>query len=276
MECFESSGYCVLELLDPNPVHQVRSHLTTQLRNFLRAGEVQLETYHEAVDDDDQHIQIQAHLTELLRSQAWHVEIFRRNTSVFAELLGPDLDIQKLPYLRIARPNKTQDNIGFHRDTVYGGSPYELSVFVPFVNVEVGMALQVEPGSHLKGESEIPFVQIQNPDKSVVKGSTKHKIGFPYAPQVLAEDYPLNMVAIPLRLGQVLVFTLALLHGAVVNQSRMTRWSTDVRIKNAFAPVGARASADIYMPLERSQVARAAENYLKVNRSSDHPKGRQP
>ena len=31
------------------------------------------------------------------------------------------------------------------------------------------MALQVEPGSHLKGESEIPFVQIQNPDKSAIK-----------------------------------------------------------------------------------------------------------
>src|SRR5438132_8166557 len=105
--------------------------------------------------------------------------------------MGPDLDVQSAPYLRIVRPAKAQDNIGYHRDTVYGGSPYELSVFVPFVELAAGAALSVEPGSHLKAERDIPFVRMAISDKVVMKGSLKHTLGFPYAPQVLDEGYPL-------------------------------------------------------------------------------------
>ena len=37
--------------------------------------------------------------------------------------------------LRIARPFKEQDNIGLHKDTIYGQNPYEMSIHVPLMNL---------------------------------------------------------------------------------------------------------------------------------------------
>jgi len=270
MDSFEEAGYCVITLSDPSPIHEMRVRLLEELRGLIGDIHVTLENYHEFIgENDDEHIAIQFRLTEMLREHKWHLPIFQKNLSLFADLVGPDLDVQSAPYLRIVRPGKTQDNIGYHRDTVYGGSPYELSVFVPYVELEAGAALCVEPGSHSKGEPEIPFVRMENPDKGVVKGSMKHKIGYPYAPQVLEETYPLNMLPIPLHIGQVLAFSLATLHGTIMNTSATTRWTSDVRVKNAFAPVGTRASADIYMALARSRATKAAQKYLRANERQD-------
>ena len=86
----------------------------------------------------------------------------------------------------------------------------------------------------------------------------------PYSPQILAENYPREgLVPLPLHLGQVVVFSLALLHGMVVNTSAITRWSCDARIKNSFASPEVRAER--FMPLSRSPVTRAADRYLRAN-----------
>ena len=269
MDSFEDAGYCVITLSDANPIHEIRARLLEALRDLTGDHRITLENYHELVGDrDDQHTETQFRLTEMLREHKWHLPVFQKNLSLFSDLVGPDIDVQLAPYLRIVRPSKTQDNIGYHRDTVYGGSAYELSVFVPFVELTAGAALSVEPGSHAKGESEIPFVRTENPDKGVVKGSIKHQLGHPYAPQMLAEGYPLKMLPIPLRIGQVLAFSLATLHGTVVNASATTRWTSDIRIKNAFAPVGGRDSAKIYMPLARSHATKAAQKYLQANENA--------
>jgi hypothetical protein len=39
------------------------------------------------------------------------------------------------------------------------------------------------------------------------------------------------------RLGEALVFSLAIVHGQVVNRSNVTRFSTDIRLINSLAPV---------------------------------------
>ena len=59
------------------------------------------------------------------------------------EFTGIDIHIQKNPFLRIARPNKIEDNIGFHRDTLYGQSQFEVSVHVPLVNLDKSFMLKV-------------------------------------------------------------------------------------------------------------------------------------
>lgn len=263
---FEHEGYAVLNLECLNPVLELRHHLTRELRSFCRSESVTLENYHELIgEDDDWHISIQAQITERLRTEKWHASVFRDNLSLFAELLGPDLDLEAEPYLRIVRPGKPQDNIGYHRDTIYGASAYELSVILPFVDLSEAATLRVEPGSHLKAEGDIRFTRINNPDPTVTKGSTKHRLGFLYAPQILDENYPVDqMIPVPLRVGQVLVFGLSLLHGSVLNASEMTRWTCDARIKNTFAPVG-ELRAKRFLPLSVSPVTKAVEKYLKAN-----------
>lgn len=266
VDLFEERGYCVLTLEDPGPVLEIRERLSAAVREIFGRPDATLEAYHELVGEDrERHTVVQAEVTRRLRAHQWHLDVFRKNVRLFASLLGPDLDAESGPYLRIARPGRSEDNIGLHRDTIYGGSPYEVSVVIPFVEMDAGSALRVEPGSNLKGEGEIPFESVENPDKSVTKGSLKHQLGFLYAPKVLREGYPLNAVPVPLRLGQVLAFGLSTLHGSLVNESSRTRWSCDSRIMNAFAPIK-RAKEGVYEPLARSPVTRSAERYLEASR----------
>jgi ectoine hydroxylase-related dioxygenase (phytanoyl-CoA dioxygenase family) len=260
---FARDGFCVLRLPDPRPVASIRAKLRELVVAITGERDAELETVHRYLEDDAMHLRVQQAATERLRQERWHVDVLAANLPAFIEVLGPDIDVQRSPYLRLARPGRPADNVGFHRDTVYGGSSYEVSVFIPFVDVGAGATLQVEPGSHGKSDAEIPFRRTEDP--SVVKGSARHQLGYPYAPQVLDAGYRAALQPVPLMCGEVLLFTLALLHGSVVNASETTRWSSDVRLKNAFAPVGARASAEIYMPMCRSAVTQAAEAYLHAN-----------
>src|SRR3989338_622281 len=102
---FEVDGYAVVNLDNLSAVLEVRHQLTRKLRSFCGSEAVTLENYHKVIGDDDSfHIAAQSHLTEKFRAERWHLPLFRRNVSIFTELLGPDLDLEVEPYLRIARP----------------------------------------------------------------------------------------------------------------------------------------------------------------------------
>ncbi len=181
----------------------------------------------------------------------------------FRKLIGCDLHIQSKPFLRISRPGAREDNIGLHRDTWYGDTPYELSVWIPFTDTDEGNALRVAPGSHVWSEAAHPVERI---DGEVEKGSTKHSLGFIYGqPKRLANPVP--TVALPVRVGQMIVFSLSLLHGQEVNCSTRTRVSMDVRLANSLAPISWQRSrdAEYYKRLCSSPVTEAALRYEVAN-----------
>ena len=173
---------------------------------------------------------------------------------------------QREPYLRIVRPGRDGDSIGYHRDTFYGGSPYEISLVIPFVDLDAGNTLRVQPDSHTIPETAIPLIQIAS--RNVQKGSAKHKLGFLYAPKVIDPAYPLKMHPVPLRFGQILAFSLATLHGTTSNDSTVTRWSTDLRIINQFAPVDLSARPTYYQPCLNSPATAIAQAYQATNQAS--------
>ena len=98
-------------------------------------------------------------------------------------LFGPDIAITRLEYLRIARPNKRQDNVGYHRDVDYSNSPYELNFFIPFVDLDEQSGFSVFPGTHRIPESQIKVVQKKHP--SVARGSIHNRLGMFHSPQVV-------------------------------------------------------------------------------------------
>lgn len=261
---FQEQGFFVFDLLEPRPVLQTRAFLKTELCKLLRK-EITLEDYHQLVDDDEEHTEMQIKLTKAYRQQGFGPEILCSQLPFFKELLGPDLFIQANPYLRIARPGKKQDNIGYHRDTFYGGSPYELSCLVPFVDLPQKSALSVLPGSHIQSEEIYPTHQIVNPDSAVRKGTAKHQLGFLYAPKVMNPSIEEQMVAIPLKVGQALIFSLSTVHGSILNAGPCSRWSSDIRVMNALAPVDLSERPDYYKPISYSVVTESAKKYMYAN-----------
>lgn len=257
-------GWLVVDLPDPAPVHRARAGLESWLR-LLLPGAGPLERYHESVRDDDTHFAILRDLAGRYWEARAGRDIIACNLDLFRALIGPDLDVQRRPYLRAVRPGRPDDAQPLHRDTYYGASPYEVSVLVPFTAMESEAAVRVVPGSQLEPDAAYPFVQSTSAD--VTMRSPKHELGYPYAPRRLDPALDARAVPVPLRLGQAALFGLSLVHGGGANLGPHTRFSTDIRVVNAWAPVRIRRGVDdrYFEPLCASAVTSNARRYIEAN-----------
>ncbi len=176
------------------------------------------------------------------------------------EMIGPDLDIQAKPHFRLARPEKPQDNIGFHRDVEYGSTAYEISCLFTLTKLDALGAIQLVPGSHSLSEVKVAGIK----SEEVEKGSIKHQLGVPYFSQTLDDDsLKAKLIPIPMEIGEVLCFSLAVIHGQEVNRSSSTRWTIDARIKNSFVKSGSRD--DYYTNFFSSPATMAGATHYKKN-----------
>lgn len=260
---FLKNGWILIDLPCQDPVWHAREQLQKKLQE-LTSSNITLEDYHLIAKDDPYHTDIQLQMTNFFRAEKFAKRILSQQTDFFKHFVGLDLLVQKQPYLRMTRPGKPQDNVGYHRDTFYGGSPYELSVLIPYVECDANMTLKVLSGSHLLSEKLFPVEQYISED--VTKGSDKHKLGFLYAPKLMEPSIEEKMEPVPLKIGQVLIFSLAIVHGAVENKGQKTRWSSDVRVVNALAPVDFQNRPDYYEPFHSSPLTEAAKLYIQENR----------
>lgn len=266
-EHFIQHGWAVINFSNPVPIFSAKEALQRQLDSILKEH-CPLEEYHKIIEDDQEHTNLQIQLTQYFREHRFGPQIIKSHIEFFQKIISPDLLVQSNPYLRMTRPKKRQDNIGYHRDTFYGGSPYEISVLIPFVNLEKESSLSVISGSHIFSEDLFPTVQIENPDEQVKKGSLKHQLGFLYAPKLMDPAVEETMQQIPLKVGQALIFSLSTVHGSVINLGEVTRWSIDIRVLNALAPVDLSLRPDYYEPLSFSPITLCAKKYFEANHFS--------
>jgi hypothetical protein len=268
-DSYRTQGWCRVTLPDPAPLHNVRDALEMRLRELTGNPAAALATYHTFVSDDD-HPRIQWELVNFFWDNDFCVQIGRGQIDFFRAFIGPDLHIQSRPYLRIARPGREDDNIGFHRDTFYGQSPYEVAVHVPLLDLDAESCLKFLPGSHIAPESAFQVVDLG--DAAWGRGSQKHEMGFPYAPKAIGGDLS-TLVPRPLAFGQVMVFTPAMVHGQDINRGTATRFSFDFRVVNSFAPVKFRTdfSSRGYSILSESAVASVARRYIESCEGAGRP-----
>lgn len=257
---FHEHGWILVKLPQPEIIETVRAALLDELRRVSGNSTVTLERYQEIADNDDDHHKYQVHLTEYFRRERLAYRVLAAQDAFFRPFLGPDLLVQINPYLRMARPGKLQDNIGYHRDTFYGASPFELSVWIPYVDLPAEGSLSLLSGSHTRPERDFPFTQSHS--EEVTKGSELHQIGFPYAPKVMEPGPIAKIQPVSIKRGEALIFSLATVHGTVNNDGPIARWSTDIRVLNALAPVDFTARPNYYETLSSSVVSDRARAYL--------------
>jgi hypothetical protein len=264
-ERFVADGWVVVDLHDPTVVREVADQLLQWLRADGLPDLDRLDDYHLHVTDADEHDRVHWDLA----TRYWNARLGHRIVAGELDWLrgfvGLDLHVQRHPYLRVARPGRHRDVTGLHRDLLYGASPFEVSLVVPFTDLDGGSALRVVSGSHTEPTAAYPATRAESPD--VQPGSRRHRLGFPYAPQVLDPEVARRAEPVPLRVGQALVMSLGLVHGQTVNESATARFSTDVRVVNSLAPVafsrGVRA--DYYEPLTSSPVTEQARRQLAAD-----------
>lgn len=155
-------------------------------------------------------------------------QMLKDNETELEPFVGKNFIYQQEPFLRIARPDMHEDNIGIHRDTHYGATDQEWVMWVPLTDAVYGGELRILPGSHLEPDETYPYKQVDN--EEVCKGSDKHWLGFRYAPKVFSEETENLCVPVPCSVGQAIVFNCGLIHGQKVNAAPWTRFSLDIRI----------------------------------------------
>jgi hypothetical protein len=239
-------GWVAIDMPDPSAIFDARDRLLAHLSKTLPTIEC-LDDYHLHFADDDRHIEILHDLASFYWESGLGGSIIAHNLDLFRQLVGPDL------------------HIPLHRDTYYGASPFEVSVVVPFTEMEADSALRVISGSHLAPDSAYPYSQTDSLETQI--GSPKHELGYPYSPRLLDSGLVDAAEPVPLKVGQAVIFPLQMVHGGGTNQSRRTRFSTDIRLANSLAPVnwsrGVRK--DYFVPLCTSAVTKSAQAFLAAN-----------
>ncbi len=237
------------------PSNILRHKIITILESKTKC---QLQNIHQNYDDIKQ---LHIDLSECFWTHEFSLEFAKALLPSVKRLIGPDVMVQYMPYLRIARPGKPQDNIGYHKDTQYGQTPYELAVHIPFVDLDEKSAIRVISGSHLMPESAFMMV---TPDGPVVhKGSIENRMGKPYSPKRLKVPESMETTPLSMRVGQAAIFSPAIFHGQEVNEGNITRVSCDLRFVSSRAPIEIRNGKVHagYVQVSQSPVERLAELY---------------
>jgi hypothetical protein len=181
-------------------------------------------------DNDEMHAAAQARLVEWAREYDLAGSIVESNFELFAELLGPDLAVDPRVHVRIARPARRSDNVGFHCDTWYGQAPWLLAVHVPLRDLDERACLKFSPGSHKRALATEPA------PAQCERGDARHDAGFLYAPKRTTDAAALAALQpVPLKFGEAVVFSSAILHGQEANMSDYPRASVDLRVANGYA-----------------------------------------
>jgi len=224
-------GWAVVNVSRRRELELARDALRLKARELTEKPGLELEEFHDYVPDEATYARWYQELATFFRKEKLGHRVIEEEREFFQELLGPDLNIQSSPKLIIARPGQPRDNIDFHRDTLKGHTPYELTVSVAFVDIPDASALSVLSGSHKQADGK----------------STS------------------GAEAVSLSFGQILVFSQALVHGSQVNVGECTRWTSDTAVVNSWIPLRPELEQNYYQRWCRSVVSELGEDFYGKN-----------
>ena len=139
---------------------------------------------------------------------------------------------ESVVFLRAVRPNKNtelNDNIGFHRETMYSDTPQQTArahnMWIPLTIPTEETAVRYFPCSHLIPDELLTW-NVDKIPKYITKGSYGHKLGSAYKPKSITKGLEnLNVRKMLPTLNQFSLFSAMTVHGAGVNNSDQIRLS---------------------------------------------------
>lgn len=192
-------------------------------------------------------------------------QILLKKIDYLRNILGPDIDMQADIHLRVSRPNKDTDLVGWHRDTFYGNSYWEINLWFPIFPLEKETGLLLIDKSHFLPSKNIRVIGGTEASSQSIKGSLANKLGYAYLTKtddVIAARNENDTKLITPQLGQCVVFLGYMAHRAQ-NKSHKTRVSTDLRLKSMLAPTQTRPG--YFQPLTRSPLTNWIEQITLIN-----------
>src|SRR5581483_5214546 len=144
------------------------------------------------------------------------------------EIVGNELVMQRNINLSIQIPNDDSSLLPVHCDTWSGDSPYEVVLWVPFVDCS--------------GTKSMFFCDKEMSEKTNIRQ-------YKNSAELYKAVEP-NCTFMDCKYGEALIFTQNIMHGNVVNTTDETRWSLNCRFKGLFSPYADKKLGEFFEPIE--------------------------
>lgn len=177
-----------------------------------------------------------------LNKEPWlRAAYFSVGRKALETLVGNELVMQRRVNLSIQLPDDDSSLLPIHSDVWSGDSPYEVVLWVPYVDC-YGTKAMYFTKADIDG-------QVQPALKDFKTAEELYK--------AVAKDAPF----IEAKYGEVLLFTQNIMHGNRVNTEKETRWSSNCRFKSALSPYADKKLGEFFEPISLRPATRFGLRY---------------
>lgn len=242
---YEKDGY-VIEDANYKHLESMKDKINDAFAEFAKSeGKkmIKLERAHEIISHDLSNNLRLYIMQALSKDNSFNKSYYYAASKIIHILCGNELAMQKRPGISVNLPKNHNDVLPIHADTWNGVSPFELNIWVPFVDCTDSMCLYI-----LKRQR---YAERLENSKGLLKLSSDELFN------ELRED----LTWIPIQYGKIMAFDQSLPHGYSLNKEIHTHWSMNCRFKGLHTPYWDKKLGEYFMPITVKSSTRLGLDY---------------
>jgi len=218
---FYKNGYIIKNIEDINSIKKIRDEISKIILNFLNIKKKPnffLENLHQYVEYRKiNHLRMRVYKT--MNQKSWFQDAyFKLAKKTIEDLVGNELAGQNSINFSFQFPYDKNSQLSLHSDSLSGESAFQIVLWVPLMNVYKSNSMYVlSKEDSIKNLNNIKNFSSEGMFKIYKNLSNKVKF--------------LNI-----KKNQFLIFSPNLLHGNVINKTKISRISMNARFKNLLSP----------------------------------------
>ena len=244
-ERYAKEGY-VIEDADFQYLDCMKKAIETAFREFTNEHQkdyTSLIDAHQVISNEESNDLRLYVMQKISENTTFQRNYYNTAKKIIHQLCGNELAMQKRPGLSVNLPNNHNDVLPIHADTWNGVSPYELNIWIPFVDCSNSMSLYI-----LKREKYND--KLENSSGLLRLSSDE-----------LFNELRSDLTWIPIEYGKVLAFDQSLPHGYSLNIEKHSHWSMNCRFKGLHTPYWDKKLGEYFMPITVKNCTRLGMNY---------------
>ncbi len=243
-DAFLKDGYYIFKLED----NEALDHLKSKLIDSI-LGTEELEKIHLSTSTSDINKVRLASISKINSSRDFSPSLYHLAKPVLDILVGNELVMQRTVNLSIQMPNDDSSLLPIHTDVWSGNSPYEVVLWLPFVNCS---------------KTNSMFILPREKSLSVLENYSEYK-------DLTTEEFfkrvESDLLFLDVPYGSAVIFSHTLFHGNRTNSEPDTRVSINVRFKSVLSPYGSKGLGESFRPISLKPATQIGLDYQDRNNS---------
>ncbi len=244
---FLNQGYALFQIEDLDRLKSIRNRLYGWSKaelNINSEENVFFDNTGENLNGNDLNDLRVKLIQSLAKEPRIHEDIYACGKKHLSWIVGNELAMQRSPNLSIQLPGDLSSTLPLHTDVWSGNSPYEVVMWVPFVDVYKSKSMYILP---------------LEKSRAVFKEFHKYSnLSF----EEFFEELKSDLIWLDIPFGSGALFSHSLLHGNIVNAETESRWSMNVRFKSLLSPYGTKPIGESFIPITIRPATRVGYTHI--------------